>query len=41
MKKLWVDWDERSEQVAGKSAMIALGLTRLRWGSSCLSDFMC
>lgn len=22
-------------------AMIALGLTRLRWGSSCLSDFMC
>jgi hypothetical protein len=32
MKKLWFQWDERSEQVAGRSAMITLGLTQAALG---------
>jgi hypothetical protein len=33
MKKLWFDWDERSEQVAGRSAMVVLGLTHVALGA--------
>lgn len=32
MKKQWFVWDERTEQVAGRSAMIMLGLTQVALG---------
>ena len=32
MKKQWFDWDERSERVAGRSAIVMLGLTQVALG---------
>lgn len=37
MKKLGFQWDERSEQVAGRSAMIMLGLTQVALGAILLT----